>query len=100
VLQPLFEARELQPPLPEVYELIAEAWASSTAEPTRRHLAVLDEGIRLFPLRPELVLRAAELYAQYGFHEEAAALTELASRLAIDETQRPRLEKLRLKIAL
>lgn len=98
VLQPLFEAREQLPPLPEVYELIAEAWAASVAQPTRRHLAVLDEGIRLFPMRAELVLRAAELYAQHGFREEAAALTELASRLVIDAAQRPRLERLRAGI--
>lgn len=86
ILQPLFEARELQPPLPEVYELIAEAWAESEAAPTRRHLAVLDEGIRLFPTRLELVRRAADLYHRHGFSEEAAVLNEVAGRLRAKAT--------------
>jgi tetratricopeptide (TPR) repeat protein len=54
VLRPLFAARAESPPLPEVYELIAHTWASSDATPTRGHLAVLDEGVRLFPRRTEL----------------------------------------------
>ena len=98
VLQPLFEARELQPPMPEVYELIAEAWAESQAVPTRRHLAVLDEGIRLFPIRLELVQRTADLYRQHGFPDEAAALTEVAGRLLVDEAQRARLERVRTRV--
>ncbi|MBI5692767.1 MAG: hypothetical protein HZC55_22035 [Verrucomicrobia bacterium] len=88
VLQPLFAAREALPPLPEVYELIAETWQQCAVKPTRGHLAVLDEGIRLFPRRPLLVRRAAELFLQHGFREEAAALIELGQRVAPDDATR------------
>ncbi|MSU50578.1 MAG: hypothetical protein EXS37_16075 [Opitutus sp.] len=90
VLTPLFAARADQPPLPEVYELIAEVWAHGASPPTRGHLAVLDEGVRLFPRRTALALRAAELNLQYGFRAEAAALAEIAARTAGDPTSRER----------
>lgn len=98
VLQPLFDARAAAPPLVEVYELIAEAWSLSLSPPTRGHLAVLDEGVRLFPRRIELVTRTAELYARHGFREEARVMLDWAERLPIDPATAPRLAALRLEI--
>jgi tetratricopeptide (TPR) repeat protein len=94
VLRPLFAAREAQPPLVETYELIAEAWTASVAQPTRRHLAVLDEGVRLFPRRAPLVLSAAELNLRFGFRAEAAALLEVATRVAAEDATRQRVAAL------
>jgi hypothetical protein len=88
VLTPLFAARAAEPPLPEVYELIAEVWAHSATAPKRAHLAVLDEGVRLFPRRSALVQRAAELNVQNGFASEAAALVEIGLRGATDNATR------------
>ncbi len=82
VLQPLFAARQGEPPLPEVYEAIADTWAATSATPTRGHLAVLDEGVRLFPRRLSLVFRAAELNQRHGHAEVAATYAEIAERLA------------------
>ena len=98
VLRPLFAARAELPPLPEVYELIAETWASSDATPTRGHLAVLDEGVRLFPRRTELLLRAAELNLRHGFREQAAALLEIATRIATDSFTRERIALLNRRL--
>ena len=96
MLQPLFAARAQQPPLAEVYEAIAEAWAASATPPTRRHLAVLDEGIRYFPRRASLARRASEVYAQFGFREEAETLADLAARLGeTDAAVAERLVRLR-----
>jgi hypothetical protein len=88
VLTPLFAARRLDPPLPEVYELIGDVWAHGVAEPSRGHLLVLDEGVRLFPRRTALILRTASLYAQRGFRDEAAAFVALGLSVAADDTAR------------
>ena len=94
VLKPLFAARTEEPPLPEVYELIADAWSHAEPVPTRGHLAVLDEGVRLFPRRLSLVLSAAELNHQHGYREQAVAFAEIVARLADNETMRDRAAKL------
>jgi hypothetical protein len=88
VLTPLFAARRLDPPLPEVYELIGDVWAHCTAPPSRGHLLVLDEGVRLFPRRAALILRAASLYAHRGFRDEAAVFVALGLSVAADDTAR------------
>ncbi len=99
VLQPLFAARADRPPLPEVYELIGEVWAESAASPRRAHLAVLDEGVRLFPRRTALVLRTAELHLRHGFPAEAAPLAALAAQLADDDASRARAAALQHQLA-
>jgi hypothetical protein len=98
ILQPLFAARAQEPPLPEVYELIAEAWASADATPTRGHLAVLSEGVRLFPRRTELILRTAELYLRNGFQTDAAAFIDLGARVADDPHDRERVAALQQQL--
>lgn len=57
VLEPLFIARGQTPRLPEIYTLIAEAWLHSATPPAPQHLAVIDEGVKLFP--QDAALRAA-----------------------------------------
>jgi hypothetical protein len=99
VLRPLFAARADLPPLPEVYELIAEAWFHSEAHATRAHLAVLHEGVRLFPRRIALVLRGAELNLKYGYKDEAAMFVEVAARVADDDPTRERIAALRQQLA-
>jgi hypothetical protein len=99
VLRPLFAARADQPPLPEVYELIAEAWAHSEAKPTRAHLAVLHEGVRLFPRWIALVLRGAELHLNHGYYSDAAALVDVAVLVADDDLARGRIAALQQQLA-
>lgn len=98
VLRPLFSARESEPPLPEVYELIADVWAHCETPPTRGHLGVLDEGVRLFPRRSSLVHRAAELNLRNGYHVHAAELVEVGLNGAIDETMRTKFEQLQQQV--
>ncbi len=99
VLRPLFAARAEQPPLPEVYELIGEAWAHCISPPTRQHLAVLDEGVRLFPRHTDLVLRAAELNLKHGFPDVAATLIALGLSVASDEPTRAPFIRLQQQLA-
>jgi hypothetical protein len=97
VLTPLLAARELQPPLAEVYELIADVWAASAQPPTRAQLAVLEEGIRTFPRRRELVYRTAELNLRHGFLDTARWLITLGLTLAPDPAARARFETLQAR---
>lgn len=98
VLRPLFAARADQPPLPEVYELIAEAWLHSAATPTRAHLAVLSEGVRLFPRRIALLLRGAELHLKHGYAADAVMFLDVAARVADDENARVRIAQLQQQL--
>lgn len=98
VLKPLFAARAAAPPLPEVYELIADVWAGVDSVPNRQHLAVLDEGVRLFPRHAPLVFRTAELFVAHGYRADATALLEVADQLATEEPERERLVALRRQL--
>jgi hypothetical protein len=94
VLSPLFKARSLPPQLPATYETIAEAWALSSVPAKPEHLAVLDEGIRLFPRNHALLYQSALLYRGAGKPETARSIAQLALRYSQDEAQRARFETL------
>lgn len=98
VLGPLFAARAQRPPLPEVYELIAEVWAHGAETPARSHLAVLDEGVMFFPRRSELIYRDAELHLRHGFREQAGHLIALGLRFAADATARTKFTELQAQL--
>jgi hypothetical protein len=92
VLSPLFKARSLPPQLPSVYATIAEAWSLSSLPPKPEHLAVLDEGIRLFPRESTLLYQSAMLYGQAGRPETARAIAQLALRYPQAPAERARFE--------
>ena len=94
VLTPLFTARSQPPALAEVYELIAEAWSRSIVTPTAEHLAVLDEGVRLFPRNAALVYDNAALKTKAGLTAEAAALVKRGLRVSPDDAMRGKFEAL------
>lgn len=98
VLGPLFSARPLPPALAEVYETIAEAWSKSAIAPTAGHLAVLDEGVRLFPRDVALVYQAAELKSKIGLTGDATALVALGLRSAPNGPMRAKFEALRASL--
>jgi len=99
VLRPLFTARESDPPLPEVYELIAEVWENCAVAPNRGHLLVLDEGVRFFPRQSSLVYRAAELNLRNGFQPAAIELVTLGLNGAGDEATRQQFLRLQDQVA-
>ena len=77
VFAPLTAARERKPAEVETYRLIAEIWRRSVAPPQRGHLAVLLEGVKLFPHDLDLLRQVAEVHQQYGFGREAAVVAAL-----------------------
>ncbi|MBI4625407.1 MAG: hypothetical protein HY736_19580 [Verrucomicrobia bacterium] len=98
VFAPLLATREQDPPLAEVYDLIAEVWAVCTQVPTRAQLAVLEEGVRTFPHRTELVYRTAELNLRHGYTDTARWLITLGLTLAPDAPARARFEALQARV--
>lgn len=98
VFTPLLATRGRDPPLAEVYDLIAEVWAGCAQAPTRTQLAVLEEGVRIFPRRTELVYRTAELNVRHGFTDTARWLITLGLTLAPDAAVRARFEKLQARV--
>jgi hypothetical protein len=98
VLTPLAVTREQEPPLAEVYALIAEVWAVCAQPPTRDQLAVLEEGVRMFPRHTELVYRTAELNLRHGFTDTARWLITLGLTLAPDAAARTRFEALQVRL--
>ncbi|RXK56554.1 hypothetical protein ESB00_12010 [Oleiharenicola lentus] len=94
VLGPLFKARSLPPPIPELYETIAEAWAASSIAPKPEHLAVLDEGVRRFPRNSALLHQTALLYHRIGAADTAAAIARLGLRFAADEATKAQFNSL------
>ena len=99
IFTPLFAARDQAPPLPEIYDLIAQVWSRAGCPPTRGHLDVLEDGVRLFPRRGPLVYQAAALYADHGYATEAAELVRLGLLVAADEPEHERFTQLEARIA-
>jgi hypothetical protein len=97
VLQPLFLARDHPPPLPEVYETIAEAWTHAALQPKRSHLNVLDEGVAYFPYDTELVYANAQLQSKIGRKAAASALCDLGLEFATGPENRGRFLALKAK---
>lgn len=98
VLAPLFTARAQNPPLPEVYDTIAEVWEHSIYPPNAGHLDVLREGVHLFPRRVALARRTAALLLSIGAKEDAALYADLAQRLVSDDEERARIMELQAKL--
>lgn len=93
VLDPLFKARQLPPALPQTHETIAEAWLAGATPPKPEQLAVLVEGLRLFPSDNPQFYRLAELYLRLGDHANAARVARAGLRLAPDDQAKATFEQ-------
>ncbi len=98
VLTPLFTARKQNPPLPEVYEMIADVWQHSAYAPTKAHLGVLLEGVTLFPRRIPLLRRVAELNLAHGNSESAAIMIDVGLRMVSEEADRAYFNSLKARL--
>lgn len=94
ILEALATARTQVPLMADVYALMAEACRQSSALADRQYLAMLAEGVRLFPRNSDLVCRVAELHAAIGFRREAAEMVLHSLSLGPEPADRERLEAL------
>lgn len=99
VLHPLRQTMTQAPPLPEVFTLLAEAWARCDGTPNPAELAELETGLRLFSRRPEVVYPLALALAHHGNKAEAAAALAACSSYVTDAPTQAGIARLRAELA-
>jgi hypothetical protein len=99
VMQPLQRALALSPPLPEVCELLAEAWARCEIAPHDAEFAELQRGPRLYARRPTVGYPTALALARHGKKPEAAAVLEACIDFPADEKLQANMRRLRAELA-
>ncbi len=95
VLAPLATARGQPPPLAEVFELTADVWEHSAPPPTRDDLKIVNQGVMIFPRRPLLLARAADLNLRHGDPEDARKIIAQALRVLPASPARIAIEQMR-----
>lgn len=98
VIAPLLTARLQLPALPEVYELMADAWTSSAVPPRSDDVVLLIEGARLFPGRLKLVYEVAGLSLQAGMLDVAHTMADHGLKFSPDAKSRAMFEKLKASL--
>jgi hypothetical protein len=76
ILELLEEGRSYAPAQIEAYALALNTWDQAATAPSRADLALLDEGVSLFPENFDLVSGATKLSAKCGFADEARQLVD------------------------
>lgn len=99
VIELLLRACGVEPPVPNVYALLAEVWFREEVALTAEDFSVLDKGVGLFPQASPLVLRAIFLHLRAGHVEEATEMMEFGLRHANDPGMREAFEKLQRQMA-
>ncbi|MBL9190011.1 MAG: hypothetical protein JNK23_21205 [Opitutaceae bacterium] len=99
VIQPLQRAVTQAPPLPEVFMLLAEAWARCELAPSPAEFAALALGARLFAQNASVAYPIAVAFSRHGKKAEAAAVLDACSGAAPDDSTRERIRELRADLA-
>jgi hypothetical protein len=99
IFDPLRRGLTQAPPLPEVFVLLAEAWARCEMTPNTAEFAELERGARLFGRRPSVTYPIALALARHGKRPEAAAVLEASASAVTDENTRAAITRLRAELA-
>jgi hypothetical protein len=99
IIEPLRRALTQAPPLAEVYELLADAWARCEFAPTAAEFAELEAGLRYFSHRPMVVLPVALAFARHGKRAEASAILETSVITTLDEASQALVDRWRAELA-
>jgi hypothetical protein len=99
IIEPLRRALTQAPPLAEVYELLADAWARCEFSPTAAEFAELESGLRYFSRRPMVVLPVALAFARHGKRAEASAILEASVITTLDEAGQALVDRWRAELA-
>lgn len=98
VLEPLTVIRQMAPPLPQAYVLMAEVWTRSAEPPGVDDLAWLNEGVRQFPRVSPLVLRTIYLNVTVESFGPARALADAGLLHAKEAEMRALFERVRAEL--
>jgi hypothetical protein len=99
VIGPLRRALTQAPALPEVFELLAEAWTRCEISPTATEFTELETGARLFAQRPTVIYPIAVALARHGKNGEAASMLDATAGYPADEKTRASIARLRAELA-
>jgi hypothetical protein len=99
IFQPLRRVLSQAPPLPEVFTLLAEAWARCEASPNTAEFAELEMGARLFAQRPTVTYPIALALARHGRSAEALAVLDASAGYLTEEVTRAAVARLREELA-
>jgi hypothetical protein len=99
VLAPLLAARHQPPVSAGFYELIADTWERSASRPTHEDVAVLIEGVRLFPTRLRLIYQSAFVCARAGLTEPAIVLSDFGLQVAREAPAKARFQALKASLS-
>jgi hypothetical protein len=95
ILSVLRKGRTHTPPMPALYELVADTLSSAELVPDKEDLKMLIEGVNTFPRRSSLTLKAARLCARHGYPNEARELAAFGLRFATTSEQKAQFEAVR-----
>lgn len=99
IIFPLQRALTQAPALPEVYTMLAEAWACCETAPSTAEFAQLEAGARIFGRQPGVGLQLAAAFARHGKKAEATAMLALGAGYPTDEITAGEIARLRAEIA-
>lgn len=100
IFEPLRRAMTQTPPLPEIFTLLANAWARCETAPNPEEFAELEMGARLFPRRATVAYPIALALARHGKQPEAAAVLAALDGSVADEDTRAAVARLRAELAV
>jgi hypothetical protein len=99
VLGPLREACHSAPPLADIYSLAGRVWLQTESRPTPGDMAMMSEGVRLFPSVPVVVISAINLSLAGGAQEAARAFAQTGWLHARDAATRERFVRVQAELA-
>ncbi len=95
IIDLLRAARKQPPPMPAVYDLLADTWMRSSVKPRREDATMVAEGVQLFPTRLKLTYQAAALCATADMIEAAHSLVDHGIKMSPDANTKGRFETLK-----
>ena len=99
VFQPLQRALTQAPPLPEIYALLAEAWARCETAPNTAEFAEIEQGPRLFAQHATVAYGVALALARHEKKAEAAAVLAACAGDPPDDDTLADMARLRAELA-
>ena len=99
VFEPLRRAQAQAPALPEVFILLAQAWARCEYAPNTEELAELEKGGRLHVQRPSVAYPLALAFARHGRKAAAVEVLDACAGSVTDASTRASITQLRAQLA-
>lgn len=98
IIDLLLQARKQPPPIPSIYELMADTWIRRGEKSSREELGTLVDGLRMFPGRMRLAYETGVLARDAGDHDLAHAMADHGLKYAFDANGKARFQQLKASL--